>query len=148
MSHWRWNHHNNPGIGIETTRNGIYNTCCDKQSNRINIMPVQNMKHLLLVFTLCLSFIAKPQFSRDQHFLPCLKINFCSSANIEFHCNEEFGEYLQGVILSEKPILITRGFNFHVDDCSDKDAAQFKDLLLVFGLQKHVNVPTHIRLIF
>ena len=32
---------------------------------------------------------------------------------------------------------------FHVDDCSDKDAAKFKDLLLEFGLKLHVNVPTH-----
>ena len=39
--------------------------------------------------------------------------------------------------------MITGDFNFHVDDCSDKDAAKFKDLLLEFGLQQHVNVPTH-----
>ena len=54
-----------------------------------------------------------------------------------------FGEYLQGVILSKEPILITGDFNFHVDDCSNKDAAKFKDLLLEFGLQQYVNVPTH-----
>ena len=57
--------------------------------------------------------------------------------------NEEFGDYLQGVILSKEPLLIAGDFNFHVDDCSDKDAAKFKDLLLEFGLQQHVNVPTH-----
>ena len=34
-------------------------------------------------------------------------------------------------------------FNFHVDDCSEKDAAKFKNLLLEFGLQRHINVPTH-----
>ena len=33
------------------------------------------------------------------------------------------------VILSKEPLLITRYFNFHVDDCSDKDAAKFKGLL-------------------
>ena len=46
------------------------------------------------------------------------------------------------MILSKEPFLITGDFNFHVDDCSDKDAAKFKDLLLEFGLQQHVNVPT------
>ena len=56
---------------------------------------------------------------------------------------EEFGEYLQGVILSREPLLITGDFNFHVDDCADKDTATFKDLLLEFELQQHVNVPTH-----
>ena len=45
-------------------------------------------------------------------------------------------------MLSKEPLLITGDFNFHVDDCSDKDAAKFKDLLLEFELQ-HVNVPAH-----
>ena len=52
-----------------------------------------------------------------------------------FH--EEFDEYLQGVILSKEPLLITWG-------CSDKDAAKFKDLLVEFGLKQHATVPTHI----
>ena len=39
--------------------------------------------------------------------------------------------------------MITGDFSFHVDDCSDKDAATLKDLLLEFELQQHVNVPTH-----
>ena len=42
--------------------------------------------------------------------------------------DEEFGEYLHGVILSKEPLLITGDFIFHVDDCLDKDAAKFKDL--------------------
>ena len=83
--------------------------------------------------------------------ISCHKINCCLSANIlkgtsnltSHFFNVEFGEYLQGVILSKEPLLITGDLNFHVDDCSDKDAAKFKDLLLEFGLQQHVNVPTH-----
>ena len=57
--------------------------------------------------------------------------------------NAEFGEYLQGMALSKEPLLITGDFNFHFDDCSDKDDAKFKDLLLEFGLQQHVSVPSH-----
>ena len=56
---------------------------------------------------------------------------------------EEFIEYLQGVLLSKELRLITWDFDFHVDYCSDKGAAKFKDLLLEFGLQHHVNMPTH-----
>ena len=70
--------------------------------------------------------------------ISCHKINCCLLANIL----KVSPKYLQGVILSKEPFLITGDFNFHVDDCSDKDAAKFKDLLLEFGLQQHVNVPT------
>ena len=42
--------------------------------------------------------------------------------------NEEFGKYLQRGILSKGPLLITGDFNFHVDDCSDKDAAKFEEI--------------------
>ena len=76
--------------------------------------------------------------------ISCHKINCCLSEHPISPAifNEEFGEYLQGVILSKEPLLITGDFNFHFDDCSDKDAAKIKDLLLEFGLQQHVNVPT------
>ena len=47
--------------------------------------------------------------------------------------NEEFGEYLQEVILSKEPFLVTGDFNFHVDDCSDKDAAKIYCLNLDYN---------------
>ena len=76
--------------------------------------------------------------------ISCHKINCCSSviilkgtSNISPAVfNDEFGEYLQGVILSKEPHLITRDFDFQVD------AAKFKDLFLEFWLQQQVNVPT------
>ena len=74
--------------------------------------------------------VYRPTYSKEHPISPAI-------------FNEEFGEYLQEVILSKEPLLITGDFNFHVDDCLDKDAAKFKDLLLEFGLQQHVNVPTH-----
>ena len=80
--------------------------------------------------TIRLIVVYRPTYSKEHPISPAI-------------FNEEFGEYLQGVILSKEPLLITGDFNFHVDDCSDKDAAKFKDLLLEFGLQQHVNVPTH-----
>ena len=74
--------------------------------------------------------------------ISCHKINCCLSANIlkgnpisPAIFSEEFGEYLQRVILLKEPQSITGDFDFHVDDCSDKDAAKFKDLLLEFGLR-------------
>ena len=55
--------------------------------------------------------VYRPTYSKEHPISPAI-------------FNEEFGEYLQGVILSKEPLLITGDFNFHVDDCSDKDAAK------------------------
>ena len=61
-----------------------------------------------------LSVVYRPTYLKEHPISPAI-------------FNEEFGEYLQGVILSKEPLLIIGDyFNFHVDDCSDKDAAKFK----------------------
>ena len=41
-------------------------------------------------------------------------------------------------------LLITADFNFHVDCHSDNDAKNFADVLQTFGLQQHVQVPSHL----
>ena len=57
---------------------------------------------------------------------------------------EEFSNYLETVILSSEPLLITGDFNIHVDDARDSDATRFLDLLASMGLEQHVDKPTHI----
>ena len=40
-------------------------------------------------------------------------------------------------------IIIAGDFNLQVDDVANPDAQVFLDLLTAFGLQNHVNFPTH-----
>ena len=46
--------------------------------------------------------------------------------------------------MSAEPLLLSGGFNFHIDVASDVDAQVFSDLLTSMGLKQHVTVPTHI----
>ena len=59
--------------------------------------------------------VYRPTYSKEHPIAPAI-------------FNEEFGEYLQGVIMSKEPLLITGDFKFQVDDSSDKNAVKFKDL--------------------
>ena len=57
---------------------------------------------------------------------------------------EEFGSYLETIILSPESLILTGDYNFHVDVEDDPDARAFLDLLASMGLKQHVNVPTHV----
>jgi len=56
----------------------------------------------------------------------------------------EFSAYLEDIVMAPGILLITGDFNFHVDCRSDNDAKNFADILQTFGLQQHVQVPTHL----
>ena len=57
---------------------------------------------------------------------------------------DEFPAYLESVVMSPEPLLITGDFNIHVDVPYDSDAARFLELLTLMGLEQHVDKPTHI----
>ena len=56
---------------------------------------------------------------------------------------DEFANYLESIILSPEPLVITGDMNIHVDDPNDSDVIKFLDLLDTHGLTQHVNTPTH-----
>ena len=55
----------------------------------------------------------------------------------------DFADYLETLILSTEPLVITGDFNIHVDDSTNPDTARLLDLLDSMGLRQHVNQPTH-----
>ena len=57
---------------------------------------------------------------------------------------DEFLAYLESVVMSPEPLLITGDFNIHVNVPNDSDAARFLELLTSMGLEQHVDKPTHI----
>ena len=57
---------------------------------------------------------------------------------------EEFGSYLETIILSPESLILTGDYNFHVDVEDDPDTRAFLDLLASMGLKQHVNVPIHV----
>ena len=56
---------------------------------------------------------------------------------------DEFANFLESIILSPEPLVITGDMNIHVDDPNDSDVIKFLDLLDTHGLTQHVNTPTH-----
>ena len=56
---------------------------------------------------------------------------------------DEFPNYLEPIILSPEPLVITGDMNIHVDDPNDPDAIKFLDLLNTYGLTQHINTHTH-----
>ena len=52
--------------------------------------------------------------------------------------------YLESVVLSPEPLLITGDFNIHVNVPNDSDAARALELLTSMGLEQHVDKPTYI----
>lgn len=55
---------------------------------------------------------------------------------------DEFPSYLESVVMSPEPLLITGDFNIHVDVPNDSDAARFLEFLTSMGLEQHVDKPT------
>ena len=55
----------------------------------------------------------------------------------------DFSDYLESLCLCKEQLLITGDFNIHVDDMYDLDAKKFLDVLASFGLEQHVDQPTH-----
>ena len=56
---------------------------------------------------------------------------------------DDLAEFLEEVLTSYKNIIIAGDFNLHVDDKENPDAQVFVDLLTAFGLQNHIDFPTH-----
>ena len=56
---------------------------------------------------------------------------------------DEFAVFLESLVLSLGKLILTGDFNFHVDDPSDSAALKFLDLLDLFNLRQHIDVPTH-----
>ena len=48
----------------------------------------------------------------------------------------EFSDYLETVLLSSAPLIITGDFNIHVDDVENHDVICFSDLLESFNLEQ------------
>ena len=55
----------------------------------------------------------------------------------------DFADYLETLILSTEPLVITGDFNVHDDDSTNPDATRLLDLLDSMGLCQHVTQPTH-----
>ena len=55
----------------------------------------------------------------------------------------EIGNYIEQLVLTPGALVIAGDFNIHVDDHSDKEAADFLSLIESFGLKQHVSGPTH-----
>ena len=55
----------------------------------------------------------------------------------------EFSTYLESIVMSSEPLLITGDFNIHVDQLSDPDSDIFLELLESMGFLQHVDKPTH-----
>ena len=56
---------------------------------------------------------------------------------------EEFSDYLESIILSSEPLLITGDFNIHVKVVGDPYRLKRLELLETMGLRQHVTAPTH-----
>ena len=56
----------------------------------------------------------------------------------------EFSEFLESVVMTTEPLLITGNFNIHVNMQLDNDNSRFLDLLSSMDLQQHVVFPTRI----
>ena len=55
----------------------------------------------------------------------------------------DFADYLETLILSSEPLVITSEFNVHVYDLNYLDATKLLDLLDSLGFCQHVTQPTH-----
>ena len=56
---------------------------------------------------------------------------------------DNIAEILEKVLTLYSNIIIAGDFNLHVDYIVNPDAQVFMDLLTAFGLQNHVDFPTH-----
>ena len=56
---------------------------------------------------------------------------------------DDLAEFLEEVLTAYSNIIIAGDFNLHVDGKDNPDAQVFMDLLTAFGLQNHIDFPTH-----
>ena len=56
---------------------------------------------------------------------------------------DDFASYMEIIILTPEPLIITGDFNIHVNNTNDSDACEFLDLLVSLGLKQYVIGPTH-----
>ena len=56
---------------------------------------------------------------------------------------DDLAEVLEEVLTSYSNIIIAGDLNLHVDDKDNLDAQVFMDLLTAFGVQNHIDFPTH-----
>ena len=56
---------------------------------------------------------------------------------------DDLAEFLEEVLTLYSDIIIAGDFILHIDDIANPDAQVFLDLLTAFGLQNHVDFPTH-----
>ena len=56
---------------------------------------------------------------------------------------EEFADYLESVVVSVNPIIISGDFNIHIDVPDDPGTVKFLSILECMGLKNHVLIPTH-----
>ena len=54
----------------------------------------------------------------------------------------KFADYLESVVFSPEPLLITGDFNIHVDNINDLYASRFNNLLESVHLDQHVHCST------
>ena len=57
---------------------------------------------------------------------------------------DDFASYMESIILTPEPLIITGDFNIHVNNKNDSDACEFLDLLASLGLKQHVIGPAHV----
>ena len=55
----------------------------------------------------------------------------------------DFSKLMEGLIHANGHLIIVGDFNIHVDNPRDHDALKFVNILNSFGLEQHVNIPTH-----
>ena len=55
----------------------------------------------------------------------------------------EFCIYLESIVISPEPLLITGDFNIHVEELGDQDGVAFLEILESMGFLQHVDKPTH-----
>ena len=56
---------------------------------------------------------------------------------------EEFLTYQEDTVMARGILLIAGDFNFHVDCHSNNNVKNFAEILQTYGLQQHIQVPTH-----
>ena len=77
-------------------------------------------------------------FTTEFYSLLCLQLSFTVSTFLS-----EFADYLEFIVLTTEPLVITGDMNIHVDDPDNSDTVKFLDLIESMSLNQHVTTPTH-----
>ena len=56
---------------------------------------------------------------------------------------QEFPSLLEKLAIAAGSLLMVGDFNFHVEDCNDRSAQRFLQLLETFNMEQHIREPTH-----